>query len=211
MKKFHFFVCRNGYGHLKRVYAVAKKLIQYADCSEITIHCNEESVKNTKTWEDFLILKADSKASFEFELMKDSPRYRTEDSFQNTLNWLEFIQVNKNPIEGTIIIDNDITLLSQFPQAIVMGSFLWKDILQEKSHAEWIKFENELLTKYKPIHIGVGKMAMQSVRKNPHFIELPWFTEANRGRQTPMKERKSILVTGGGTGLYNEKLLNIAK
>jgi hypothetical protein len=211
MKKFHFFVCRNGYGHLKRVYAVAKKLIQHTDCSEITIHCNKELVKYTQTWEDFQILKADSKTNFEYELMKDSPIYRKEDSFQNTLKWLELIQVNKKQIEGTIIIDNDIALLSQFPDAIVMGSFLWKDILQEKSHAEWIRFEKKLLAKYKPIHIGVGKMAMPSVQKNPHFMELPWFTEARTGRQSPIKERKSILVTGGGTGFYNEKLLNIAK
>ena len=210
MRKFHFFVCRNGYGHLKRVFSVVRELLQFTECASIIIHCNARQFHNTKTWEDFHVLNKAKNVCFEFEFMQNSPRYSDEETFANTLNWLESLKESKRNIEGTVVIDNDIALLNLFPQAIVMGSFYWKDILDPLKQADWIRFEEELLNKYNPIHIGVEKMAMQSVLNRSQFVGLPWFASPGLGRQTTIHKRKSLLVTGGGTGFYNQRLLEIA-
>jgi len=210
VRKFHFFVCRNGYGHLKRVFSVTRELMQFPECVYITIHCNAGQLQNTKTWEDFHVINKAKNVCFEFEFMQNSPRYSDEETFANTLKWLGHIKESKRNIEGTIVIDNDIALLHLFPKAIVMGSFYWKDILDPLKHGDWIRFEEELIKKYNPIHIGVEKMAMHSVRNRNQFVGLPWFAIPGLGRQTPMHKRKSLLVTGGGTGSYNQRLLEIA-
>ena len=48
MKNYHFFVCRNGYGHQKRVFSVVAELVKYSECSIITIHCNKETFMHTR-------------------------------------------------------------------------------------------------------------------------------------------------------------------
>lgn len=210
MDTFHFFVCRNGYGHQKRVFSVVYELIKYKECKRVTIHCNKEIYNKTQSWNLYHTLLVSKKVQFEFELMENAPQYLKELSIESVHNWLDEINEPCKKIVGTIVIDNDISLLSIFPHAIVMGSFFWKDIVDHEKHSDLIAFENQLLQNIRPVNIGVKKMAMKNVREMPFFVGLPWFTTPSKCRNLKINERKGVLVTGGGTGEDKDKLVEFA-
>lgn len=210
MDTFHFFVCRNGYGHQKRVFSVVFELIKYEECKQVTIHCNKEIYNKTQSWNFYHTLLVSKKVQFEFELMENAPQYLKELSIESVHNWLDEINEPCKKIVGNIVIDNDISLLSIFPRAIVMGSFFWKDIVDQEKHSDLIAFENQLLQNIRPVNIGVKKMAMKNVREMPFFVGLPWFTTPSKCRNLKIHERNGILITGGGTGADKFTLFEFA-
>jgi hypothetical protein len=210
MKNYHFFVCRNGYGHQKRVFSVVAELVKYSECSIITIHCNKETFIKTNTWDSYNELLLSNKVQFEFELMQNAPNYFNNFTITETKDWLEYVKNNNKIKDELVIIDNDISLLSVFSNAIIMGSFFWKDIINPLIHKDLIEFEKKLLIKNNPRVIGVDAMAMNNVKSMPNFLGLPWFINNNDCKQNPLSERNEILISGGGTGIGKIKFLELA-
>jgi hypothetical protein len=142
--------------------------------------------------------------------MQNSPNYFNNFTVSETKVWLEYVRLNNNIKDEFVIIDNDISLLSVFSNAIIMGSFFWKDIINEIICKDLIEFENSLLIANNPIVIGVRAMAMKSVINMPNFIGLPWFIKNKDCKQNPLSERDEILISGGGTGMGKDNFLQMA-
>src|SRR5690606_32364257 len=94
--------------------------------------------------------------------------------------------------------------------ALLMGSFLWSDVLVGSSvYQEIAHFEHKLLQEYEPIMIGVEDIAMPGVKQRTRFIGLPWFCDPYNGRSNNISGetyRKQVLVTGGGTNVLGSIL-----
>lgn len=186
------------------------ELIKYSECSSITIHCNIETFNNTRSWDIYNELIHSNKVQFEFELMQNAPNYFNNFTIAETKVWLDYVRLNNKIKDEIVVIDNDISLLSVFSNAIIMGSFFWKDIIDSIIYKDLIEFENSLLIAKNPIVIGVGAMAMKSVTEMPNFIGLPWFVKNIDSKHNPMIERNEILISGGGTGIGKDKFLQMA-
>src|SRR5690606_13010255 len=104
-----------------------------------------------------------------------------------------------------VVSDNLVGALRDRADALLMGSFLWSDVLVGSSvYQEIAHFEHKLLQEYEPIMIGVEDIAMPGVKQRTRFIGLPWFCDPYNGRSNNISGetyRKQVLVTGGGTNV----------
>lgn len=114
-----------------------------------------------------------------------------------------------------IVSDNLAGILNHYPSAILMGSFLWQDILpfsypEHDGIRRICKFEGDLLFERRPVLLGVEDMVMTTARQKTRFVGLPWFcSRISREENMPPQSGK-ILIAGGGTGKASQALLEIA-
>lgn len=212
MKNIHFFCCKNGFGHLKRILMVTKQLANLTD-SKIFIYTTTNHIKKISTWKEF---------SFFFEspnlhlsnIMDCYPSYNEDFENRYLYDSLTYISDNLkiNSCNDVVILDNDVSLLQIFNNAILMGSFLWGEIFSETEHQE-LKIlsanEKSLLKKFYPQMICVDKMAMSWISEYTRKIGLPWFCSLSDQRNRNFSDRDGILITGGGTGKITDDLLEI--
>lgn len=103
-----------------------------------------------------------------------------------------------------IISDNLVGVLQSRPDAILMGSFLWKDVY---AHAypdnpevqQFVARETQLLQQTRPPMLCVGDIAMPGVLQETEAVPLPWF-----GWEAPCRTRKiqrlqTIAIQAGAT------------
>ncbi|MCK9480989.1 MAG: hypothetical protein M0R38_04400 [Bacteroidia bacterium] len=195
----HFFVCRNGFGHQKRVMSIVEKISTFNKEIKSIIHCNRRNFERTKNWDTTQHLLNKENVAFEFELMDESPEYLVGLDEQKIKIWLEKVRKVKDLIKGLIVLDNDVLLLNIFENAMIMGSFFWSNVIDDSDKYSFRTIEKQLLSKYNPIVMGVESIAMEETKKSPRFMGLPWFGDVSQERQNPIKSRELILITVGGT------------
>lgn len=125
--------------------------------------------------------------------------------------WVQVIAQNKTLLKSNLIVsDNHIAPLLAFKNVILMGSFIWNDIIKSKVIDYKIISSNEkrVLKKNKPQILCLENMAMDNLSKYTLPVFCPWFTDKHKSRFS-VKEN-SILVTGGGTSLYDSILIQIS-
>lgn len=211
MQEIHFFVCRNGFGHQKRVLSVTNELSLINPSIKIHIHCHYSTFERTKNWTISEELLKNDSIVFEFQCMEEAPDYLNGITLISIKDWLEKVKTITKDYKGLFIIDNDASLLQIFNNALLMGSFLWSDVIANSEKMDdFMQFEKNLIQKYQPKIMGVYAMAMPFVKNNQNFVGFPWFCNSHLLKDKNFKERNKILVTGGGTNLNQNTLTNIA-
>lgn len=207
-----FFVCRHGYGHLKRVLTIVNCIKCIQPNYKITIHCHKDVFVKVIYWPDFELIRNDVTVLFEFNLMHEAPTYDIDTTIKNIDTWIEKISKNKSEIDGLVVIDNDASLLRVFPDAIMMSSFLWSEVLINSPNHELNKIaelERKLLKEIKPFLLCVSGMTMPYLSELTNEIKLPWMTTLHPDREKNIS-RNSILVTGGGTNRQLKTMSEVA-
>ena len=123
MKKIAFFINSNGFGHYDRCKQIASNLVEDF---EITFYC--KNYQHSKLG----ILKN----SILYELKKDTIRW-DKNIIENNIRFESYkegllercISLNKYDL---VISDNIVGILKYRPDAILSGSFFWKDVFYEK-------------------------------------------------------------------------------
>jgi hypothetical protein len=118
-------------------------------------------------------------------------------------------------VKADIIISDNLTgILSLRPDTVMMGSFLWMDVLRCYEYipevAVFLKQEYELIKTYKPPMLCVGAIAMPHVFEMTAAVSLPWFGQAPKMPRKPNRYPQTIAVTGGATDVADSELLEIA-
>lgn len=212
MQEVHFFVCRNGFGHQKRVLSVSNALILIKPSIKIHIHCHHSTFERTKNWTISEELLKNDSIVFEFQCMEEAPDYLNGVTLNSINEWLKKVRTITKDYKGLFVIDNDASLLQIFNNAMLMGSFLWSDVITDSEKIDdFIQFEKTLIQNYQPKMMGVDDMAMPFVKNNQNFVGFPWFCNSHPLKDKNFNERNKILVTGGGTNLNQNRLINIAK
>lgn len=207
-----FFVCRHGYGHLKRVLTIVNCIKFIQPNFNITIHCHKEVFLKLINWTDFKNIKNDYSIHFEFNLMSEAPVYDISTTIKNIDTWIEKVYKSKSLIDGLVVIDNDASLLRVFPNAIMMSSFLWSEVLINSQNEESFKIaqlERKLLLEIRPFLLCVSGMTMPYLSSLTNEIKLPWMTSLHPNREKIIS-RNSILVTGGGTNKQLKTMSEVA-
>ena len=92
--------------------------------------------------------------------------------------------------------DNLAGFLQMRPDAVLMGSFLWSDVLETaysqnsnvRRFAEW---ERGLLDRFRPSMLCVGQMVMPEAAERTRVVPLPWMRSGRETRPDAQKERGS--------------------
>ena len=209
MANLTFVISSNGFGHAKRVSSVLRILVKYSEKLNIVIVCNDckkKLIQNDKVLNNL---------SFCTQIMKHEIDYlnQNEVDLSQYLKWkydFENSDVVKN--SDLIVSDNLVIPLFSNTKVILMGSFLWYDIIESKNNTlnKIANLEKKILKIKRPKIICLKSMYMSSIEKYTHPIKIPWFTHRNKAKLTTTIH-KEVLITGGGTGQLDECLIKIAK
>ena len=202
-----FVISSNGFGHLKRVSSVLHLILLYNKYLNIFIVCNDLNKKIIKR--DKLLYKL----RFCTSIMKYEIKWLSKDKvdFNQYSKWkYEFENSGIIKKSDIIISDNLVIPLFSNKKIILMGSFLWHDIIDtiNPTFKKIAEVEKNILLINKPKIICLESMYMNSISKYTNTVKVPWFT--NRIKTTKFHKIKEVLITGGGTEQLDEILLCIA-
>lgn len=208
MRKITFLVCGNGFGHFIRCARISKKILEIQKNVIINFICEKEILSKQSNWFVTNELLSNDRFNFinsgktiEIILKPDS----SQEVLVNDLDW-----INKDLIlNSDIVISDNITSILQIrSDVILMGSFLWAEVIKDDlGLVDYYNTELNLLKKNKPKMIALQDMAMPYVRKYTNPFYTSWITD-KKNKILLKSEIKNILVMGGGTGLMDGKLIN---
>jgi hypothetical protein len=207
-----FVACGNGYGHMKRTLQVVEKILKYPGDHSVQIVGATFHQQIFDEWAS-RVDAAGGYVSFvngltETNLGVKLPPTYTVDDYHKSLKYIHTqVQTFKPEV---VVSDNLVGVLKYYPDAILMGSFVWGDVLEGGVMNEIATMEDELLRKTSPEMIGVKDLAMPGVLKKTRFVAMPWFCDPDDVSRTSRSSGKSILVTGGGTDVLGKWLAEIA-
>lgn len=212
-KTVSFIVCTNGYGHFKRVTGVCVELVKKYPDIRLNIFCAPFHLQNTQNWPDTVFLSGKNTVRFFTGPMENAPVWGSSSyTFSMYSDWRNALTgIGELASSQLVVSDNYTAPLNLFPKVVLMGSFLWHDILQNTGRdAEIVAFEKQVLDAAgKPAMICLKDMAMPAVVNTTQAVLMPWFCERANKQQERTGNTGSILVTGGGTTASDELLINM--
>ncbi|MET2984684.1 glycosyltransferase family protein [Aureibaculum conchae] len=211
MKTVSFFICSNGFGHFKRCARIASHLVSQNDKVKINFICPSKPLIILAKWNVVTFILNHPRICIiegarNIELLKDGKFYIEKNYFKNINNEI-------TNLSNVIISDNLSSILEIKNNAILMGSFLWSEILKhqfpkDRNIEKFHDSELEVLKRYNPVMIGLNDMAMPYVKKYTDFIGTSWIVD--KKLMTPKRASvKNILIMGGGTGIIDDTLLKM--
>ena len=121
-------------------------------------------------------------------------------NFSKYIEWASNFKYDKNLLDSDLIVsDNYVAPLINNKKTILMGSFLWLDVINnswEKSN-KISDYEKKILKKYYPEMIAVDNMYNETVKNNTRAYPVPWL-ESRKVYEKSVFFNK-ILMTSGGT------------
>lgn len=212
MSHISFIVCCHGFGHFKRVTAVVKEMLTLTREFKVLIFCQTWQIELTKNWPGTNQLLHNSNVSFRTTPMKEAPCWNKSDDVNNYYTWKESLGRDYDLITSRVIVsDNYAAPVFYFRDTIIMGSFLWHDILAEDNYFSSIASEERQLVKaVKPRIVCLKDMMMPEVRESATPIFMPWFCERVKN-VAPKVMSGRVLITGGGTPSNDETLLQLVE
>jgi len=214
-KRISWLVCSNGLGHLKRTFLISKKINEFFSHLDLYIYCEEWQVEAASLWDDFKEFRNSQNINFIFNKMLGSPKLPYEEmEFEAYLQWLEGLGNDEILSRSDMLLsDNLVGALKIREDSLLIGSFLWHDIIladsQEPEARKIAHFEKDLMSGLDPKIICQTGMAMEEIFRKCTPIEVPWMCdELNISIR---KRVKNILILGGGTKILDKKLISIAK
>tara|TARA_A100001011_G_scaffold400478_1_gene515330 strand:+ start:11797 stop:12870 length:1074 start_codon:yes stop_codon:yes gene_type:complete len=198
LKSISFIICSNGFGHTKRSAKVLNELINRNLKFSFNVICNSSRI-------DFLKSNIKSKLKrikINTSLMENEPNWLKFDklNFSQYIEWASKFKFDKTLLNSDLIVsDNHVAPLINDKKTILMGSFLWLDVINNynKKPNKISEYEKSILKRYSPEMIAVDNMYNETVRKNTRIFPVPWF-ESRRVYEKFILFN-NILITSGGT------------
>jgi len=212
-------VCSNGFGHFKRCARISERLVSVNKKININFICKNEIISRQADWSTTQKIVRHPRINFfdagtTVEITKPSKSSPSSFSIGN-IDWLDEELIINSDI---VISDNVSSILKIRQDSILMGSFLWADVISKyKNTSEALKnyYESEmlLLKTYNPTMITLRDMAMPFVKENTNPFYTSWIADNKKlGLAKKVKEKiQNILIIGGGTGVVDSQILKIIK
>ena len=114
-----------------------------------------------------------------------------------------------------VVSDNLVGVLEARPDAVLMGSFLWSDVLEAVAAGpmvdEFVARERALLAAHRPPMLATADVVHPGVVRRTAAVLLPWFDDrrAPAGVRAP-GAAKVVAVVGGRTGAADDLLGRVA-
>ena len=206
-------ICANGLGHFRRSLEVLKALGRLEPALRIDVVCAQWQRKRMQDWDVAKDLEGDSRVSWIHDLLEPGVTWSLDPAAYadgRLLSWVARLEAS-GVLEGAdlVLSDNLPGVLALRKDAVLMGSFLWSDVLAEAypddAHvARFVASERRLLAECRPPMLCVAAMAMPGVLDRTRAIPLPWM-RAGAGRPDirrphPSGPRPKVAFLIGATG-----------
>ena len=210
LPKISFIVCSHGFGHFKRVVQVITELLQCQENVSIVMFCKRKQLELIGNWPDIQTILSDDRVTFETTGMEHAPNWDGNDHDEEYFRWTKSLAEERHLLTSSVVVsDNYVSPLASFPNALLMGSFLWHDVMKGMARYETIaSYEEALLRKITPSMMCVGDMMMPALKEMVNPIPMPWFCE----REISTYEKKvsgKLLITGGGTASIEDRAVQL--
>ena len=162
-KSIAFYCCTNGYGHFKRVSEVAKNL---TDNFKVDIFCSAKQLSNIGPIDNVSYNLTDDNIRWDNILNKD-----VNTAINTYFDWLEKYGPTVHNYD-TVVSDNIAGLLQYRSDTILMGSFLWSDVLLDKLGTNKLtSFDRDLIRTKLPTIITNKYVETQSLKEYPNKFQ----------------------------------------
>lgn len=204
-------VCQNGLGHFRRAMGVIDALLRtQPNRLRIDVLCEPWQLTMTSGWPVTARLRAAASVRFRSTDMAGSPRWESGGEDDTAyFAWIETLKTEAALRHADLVIsDNLAGVLAIRADAVMMGSFLWHDVIRGRGSAadRIAAWEESLLEAVGPPMLCVRDIAMPEVYRLTQAVPLPWFCEPDdhaRRRRWPIR---TVLVLGGATSAVTQPL-----
>lgn len=207
--------CANGLGHFVRLTRVLDRLCEILAC-DIELVCSAWQVERCREMPHLARLLRRRVRLIHGVVEHGVGWSWTARAFEDgrLLGWEDRAATCGALLEADFVLsDNLVGVLSVRPDAVLMGSFLWSDVLgrahpADREVARFVLHERELLARRaeRAPMLCVADLVMPAVRQLTRTVELPWFCERSRvgggGRTAPLAPRTAparVAVLGGAS------------
>ncbi|MCB0738878.1 MAG: hypothetical protein KDC92_15320, partial [Bacteroidetes bacterium] len=132
-----------------------------------------------------------------------------QDFFSKYKLWTEQLSNIPEFKNATVSISDNIAAPLEFrPDTILIGSFIWSDILPETSeNKEVIEIERNLLVKNMPAMLHIDHFGMPALSTYTSPVSIPWVTIK---KSISSDVKNNILITSGKSGQDVERFAELA-
>ncbi|HYE77273.1 MAG TPA: hypothetical protein VEI97_04730, partial [bacterium] len=213
-------VAPNGVGHLRRVVGVLHTLSGRRPDLRIDVICADWQLRHLEGWDRARALW-EAGARPVTGLMEPGVTWSPRPEVYADGRLLEW---ESRLADSGLLDDADLVLsdnlggvLSLRPDAVLMGSFLWSDVLaaahpDDPAVTAFVGRERSLLASHRPPMLCVGDMAMPGVLARSDAVPLPWMPQSPPLPPIPGRSDRGrrVAVLGGRTGVLDELLARVA-
>ncbi len=216
-------VCPNGMGHFHRVLCVLVQLLRLTPRLKISIICEAWQKEQFQTSTLLRELMQFSEVIWIHGLLIPGIAWSQDESlYQNNCltNWVRRLQaVHDLNAAKVVVSDNLAGVLEIRPDAVLMGSFLWSDVLEDAyggntAVMQFVEWERNLLAHHRPFMLCLKSMAMPNVRTETQPVYLPWMRSGDRVAAHGNRRHRSgvlrILLLPGSTGKLETTMFELA-
>ena len=182
---------------------------------ELDVVCEVWQINLTSDWAKTQRVYEHPKCKIHPELLKNAPRWSTDPAKYDDGHLLEWDQLLLDlpalQQADIVISDNLAAVLKVRPDALIMGSFIWSDILQtaypnHRQIAPFVTAELELLESHRPYNLCVGAIVMPALQKRCKTVPLPWFGQDDKWERDVEQRKNRLAVLAGATSAAQEEL-----
>jgi hypothetical protein len=211
-------VCANGLGHHRRTVAILARLLERRRAAggelRITLVAEPWQRNLTRGWWATEVLDA-AGATWIGGVVDPgvcwSTSARTYDDGR-LLGWVERLRgVEELAGADLVLSDNLPQVLALRSDAVLVGSFLWSDVLAAAHGGsapveQFVEVERALLDQHRPPMLCVGVAAMPGVLERTDAVALPWMCDPGVVPGIPGNNGGAVAVLGGRTGAADDLL-----
>jgi hypothetical protein len=198
-------VANNGLGHARRALGFLRELLRIEPTLDSTVVLSEQTLGRLPSLGDSAEVIARHRTTI--RVVRGGIRWPVyEDPRDRGRRWIEDVSRLEEVWNAELVVsDNYTDIFAIRPDAVLMGSFLWSDVLaQVRSRAatEAAEHEYELLAEHQPPMLCVGELATPGVLNRTRAVRLPYLCPPSpRGVCGPPagRSRRGIGVTVGTT------------
>ncbi|MCB0641232.1 MAG: hypothetical protein KDC44_06310 [Phaeodactylibacter sp.] len=207
-------VCENGLGHFKRMTGLLWAWCEKYPDTRIDLVAEQWQLDLTGDWDKTAIYHRSGNRVFT-GITAPGVRWSQDvsifDSGQLT-NWEDrLLEVDSLQTADLVLSDNLVGVLHHRPDAILIGSFLWSEVLKQKFPKSPViqRFadrELALLQAQKPYMLGVEPLIIPEIRSAAKAFGFPWFGQADKRSRRQFRGIQRIAILAGATTAAQEEL-----
>ena len=213
-------VAPNGLGHFRRQVGILSRLLERIPDVRIHVLCADFQMALTRDWDLAVEFFADPRVERTGGILDPGIVWSTDASRYDDgslLNWAERLRrVTALEQARLVVSDNLAGALAFRPDAVLVGSFLWGDVLA-RAHSEsrpvrtFAAFESELLARHRPPMLCLKDMAMPAVVERTNAVPLGWMCEHGPMPQRHEPAVRRVGLLGGANGAADALLARAAR
>ena len=208
-----YVVCPNGYGHIKRSTIIAEKLIEIEDRLKFSWYISNFSKKYFISVSSNALIDKSIIYSFGDNESISLSNMKLIDFENQFIKWSKKLKkiVTENAFD-LVVSDNLATPLDYHSKCIMVGSFVWHDVIIKNSINENVlNHEMEVFRDNYPTIFAMENFAMPELLNYGNVIEIPSISDKYLSSLKKSDNKNNILITGGKSGELSDLLSNTAQ